>query len=116
MALKSMPAKEARDKFSDLLDDAEDGRATVIYRNSKPTAAVIPSQLADLLPVVQAILCESRLNFPTILKCSLRTSAVRPSSSGDRSFGTRCDGSWPSRVVETLALLKPSAPSHSHRR
>jgi len=58
MALKSMPAKEARDKFSDLLDDAEDGRATVIYRNSKPTAAVIPSQLADLLPVVQAILCE----------------------------------------------------------
>jgi len=58
MALKSMPAKEARDKFSDLLDDAEGGRGTVIYRNSKPTAAVVPPQLADLLPVVQAILCE----------------------------------------------------------
>ena len=53
-----MPAKEARENFSHLLDDAASGQGTVIYRNSKPAAAVIPAHLADLLPVVHAILCE----------------------------------------------------------
>lgn len=58
VALKSMPAKEARGRFSELLDDAASGKGTVIYRNSKPAAAVIPPDLADLVPVVQAILFE----------------------------------------------------------
>jgi prevent-host-death family protein len=58
MALKTLPAHEARTRFSDVLNDAETGQGTMIIRNSKETAAVIPPQLARLLPIVHDLLCD----------------------------------------------------------
>jgi antitoxin (DNA-binding transcriptional repressor) of toxin-antitoxin stability system len=58
VAVKSVPAGEARKEISRILSDAEGGQCTLIIRNSKPTAAVVPAQLADLLPLVHAIMCD----------------------------------------------------------
>ena len=58
MALKSLPVTEARDQLSKVLDDAESGKGTMIIRNSKETAAVVPAYLARLLPLVHSIISE----------------------------------------------------------
>lgn len=56
MALKTISANEARSKMSSLLNDAEEGRGTMIIRNSKETAAVVPAHVARLMPLVEDIL------------------------------------------------------------
>ncbi len=56
MALKSMSVGEARNNMSAVLDDAEEGHGTMIIRNSKETAAVVPAHLARLIPLVDRIL------------------------------------------------------------
>ena len=56
MALKTMSAMEARSKMASVLNDAEEGRATMIIRNSKETAAIVPAHLARLMPLIQDIL------------------------------------------------------------
>jgi prevent-host-death family protein len=62
--VKTVPAKQARENFSGLLDDAESGKgAVVIIRNSKPAAAVVPPEFAEALPLVQAILSDLGLSL-----------------------------------------------------
>lgn len=58
MAIKSISAKDARAGLPRILDDAASGQSTMIIRNSKPTAAVVPAQLAELLPLVHSIMKE----------------------------------------------------------
>jgi prevent-host-death family protein len=41
---ESLTMAEARERLADVLDAAEDGRATVIVRNSVPSAAVISAR------------------------------------------------------------------------
>jgi antitoxin (DNA-binding transcriptional repressor) of toxin-antitoxin stability system len=40
---RTIPAGEARSQLPGILDDAEKGNTTVIYRHSKPSAAVVPA-------------------------------------------------------------------------
>ncbi len=56
MALNTISAAEARNNFSSVLDAAEGGKGTMIIRNSKQTAAIIPPELARLVPLLEAIL------------------------------------------------------------
>lgn len=58
MALKTMSAGEARSKMASVLDDAEEGRGTMIIRNSKETAAIVPAHLARLMPLVEDLLSD----------------------------------------------------------
>lgn len=58
MALKTMSVMEARSKMASVLDDAEEGRGTMIIRNSKETAAIVPAQFARLMPLVQELLSD----------------------------------------------------------
>lgn len=58
VAIKSISAKDARAGLPRILDDAASGQSTMIIRNSRPTAAVVPAQLAELLPLVHSIMKE----------------------------------------------------------
>ncbi len=58
MALKCVSVTEARSNFSDLLDEAVDGVGTMIIRNSREAAALIPAHLARFMPLVEAVLCD----------------------------------------------------------
>ncbi|HEV3156567.1 MAG TPA: hypothetical protein VGZ00_04410 [Candidatus Baltobacteraceae bacterium] len=42
MMTRTVAAAVARDNLTDILDDAEQGRATLILRHSRPSAAVVP--------------------------------------------------------------------------
>ncbi len=44
---RTIAAAAARGHFTDILDDAEKGKITVILRHSRPSAAVVPA--ADLV-------------------------------------------------------------------
>ena len=54
---KTIAAGEARGKFPDILDDAEQGRVTVILRHSRPSGAMIP---ASELPAFNLFRCFMR--------------------------------------------------------
>jgi len=56
--LKTVAAAEARDNFSELLSNAENGEATLIIRKSKPAAALVPAELADYLKITKQIVHE----------------------------------------------------------
>jgi PHD/YefM family antitoxin component YafN of YafNO toxin-antitoxin module len=56
--LKMISAGEARSGLSAVLDDAEEGKGTMIIRNSRETAAVIPAHLARFVPLIEEILCD----------------------------------------------------------
>ena len=56
VAVKSISAKDARAGLPRILDDAASGRSTMIIRNSIPTAAVVPAELVEILPLVQSII------------------------------------------------------------
>jgi prevent-host-death family protein len=51
-------ASEARTKLPDLLDRAEKGKNSLIIRNSKTVAAIVPAQFASIAPLVAAVLRE----------------------------------------------------------
>ena len=56
--LKTVPAGKARNNFSELLSDAEQGEATMIIRNSTPVAALVPAELAEFLKLTKLIVHE----------------------------------------------------------
>ena len=56
--LKTVQAKEARARLSELLDEVEQGQVRLIIRNSKPTAALVPPDQARLLGYLADVLAE----------------------------------------------------------
>jgi prevent-host-death family protein len=60
--MKSIAAKEARDNFSALLDNAERGKSAIVVRNSRPAAAIMPAESARLAPIIDAVMKEFGLS------------------------------------------------------
>jgi prevent-host-death family protein len=56
--LKTVQAKEARAKLSELLDRVAEGESRLIIRNSKPAAALVPPEQARWLGYLGEIQAE----------------------------------------------------------
>jgi len=61
--VKSLSAKQVREDFDRLLDDAERGKIVLITRNSRPTAVMMPPEYAKLAPIVAAAMKEFGLSI-----------------------------------------------------
>jgi antitoxin (DNA-binding transcriptional repressor) of toxin-antitoxin stability system len=55
---RTIPAGEARSQLPGILDDAEKGTTTVIYRHSKPSAFVAPANLLGQFELFQRVMRE----------------------------------------------------------
>ena len=111
MALKCVSVTEARSNFSDLLDEAVDGVGTMIIRNSREAAALIPAHLARFMPLVEAVLCDlgASSSSPMTPKSWKPTAVALPIWSVRTSHGTRSDGlRWlASGADDPRNLLRP---------
>jgi prevent-host-death family protein len=58
MPSASFTATEAREKLPALLTRAEKGENSLIIRNSKEIAAIVPAEYAHLAPIVLAVMKE----------------------------------------------------------
>ena len=56
--MKTIPAKEARSNLPALLDDASEGKAVLIMRHSRPAAALMPPEYAEIGPIIFAVVRE----------------------------------------------------------
>jgi prevent-host-death family protein len=54
----AVAAKDARARFSELLDKSARSESVLIIRNSKPAAMLVPHELGRLLPMLQVVLAE----------------------------------------------------------
>jgi len=59
MAIKIVGAKAARESLPALLDEVAKGHASLIVRNSKPAALLLPPDMEALLGIVEAVLRET---------------------------------------------------------
>lgn len=57
-APKKIKSSDAREQFRDLVDDAQRGISHIITRNEKSVAALVPTDVAFLAPIVKAVLSE----------------------------------------------------------
>jgi len=55
---RTIAAAVAREQLTGILDDAENGKTTVILRHSKPSAAVVPAADLDVFNLFQRIMRE----------------------------------------------------------
>ena len=55
---RTIAAAVAREQLTGILDDAENGKTTVILRHSKPSAAVVPAADLDVFNLFRRIMRE----------------------------------------------------------
>ena len=56
--IDSVPITEARKNIAELISKAEGGKSTLIVRNSKPAAGLVPASIIGMLPAIMTVLRE----------------------------------------------------------